>query len=136
MKTSAARQTFEVAIRGRSFRVDEQPGGARRVVFIGEHTSRNTETEALGALEDLAHKAGLKVGIDRERRGLSLWINRDEPPPQDEILNDLDHPCGCDCPACLPEKYDPAEREAGLGEKACGAGEGKECSVETAPSRG
>lgn len=127
-----ARKTFEAALLGRSFRVDPMAGGARRVVFIGEHVARNTEEDALAALERLGHEAGVKLGIDRERRGLSLWINRDDPPPQDEILNDVGDPIGCRCPTCLPELYDPAEREAGLGEKACGADERKE-SAGTAP---
>jgi hypothetical protein len=35
----------------------------------------------------------------------------------EEPLNDAGHPMACSCPVCLPERYDPAELEAGRPER-------------------
>jgi len=113
-------EVFEAALRARCFRVEKLAKGARRVTFIGEHVSKNIEVDALVAVEALGRSAGLDVGLEVSGRGALLWINPIDPPPQDEATNDIGHPIGHDCPVCLPEKYDPAELEAGRGEKTAG----------------
>ena len=130
---SAARQLFESALRAPVLRVEKLERGARRVRYVGEATSRNTERDTLCALEVLGLNAGMDVGLEISRDP-HLWIN----PEEDTEPRRLgEHPEKCGCRDCDPDFYiDPAELEAGRGEKICGAEEQRKesSSMETAPS--